>query len=449
MTTTTFSSSVISDGYDPIFKFAADGDVLIVNSGVTLENRGNFAVEGRGANGLTGIEAFINGTVSAPGWAAVDAFMSTIALTVGSTGRLESAGAMAFEASAASTLSNHGTLIASRGFGVVFTDVTHASIENWGSITGEVGGVTFSAAGTGTFASLTNHGTIHAGGGANDHVFGVGQNQAVFSNAATTAIDNDGTISAADKVGAGLSLGGRVATVDNSGTIESDRYYGIVATGTAALTVSNSGTIAGAKGSLLLAGAADTVTNDGHLDGLVRLGGGNDVYHGENGHVTGAVWGLAGNDLLVGGALADVLGGGSGADTLTGGAGADVLTGSTGADVLSGGAGDDVFRFATAGESVGDTVVASGGALAFAGAGVAGGDRIDVSAIDANTTLAGVQHFVFGTSQGIGRLWAVDVGDVTHIRGNVAGGAAPEFDLAINDGAGVHAGDYAGVDFIL
>ncbi|MFT3973947.1 MAG: hypothetical protein QM699_11000 [Amaricoccus sp.] len=72
-----------------------------------------------------------------------------------------------------------------------------------------------------------------------------------------------------------------------------------------------------------------------------------------------------------------------------------------------------------------------------------------MSAINANESLAGSQHFVFGTSHALGRLWAEDVGGVTHIRGNVSGGAAPEFDLAINDGVGVRASDCAGMDFIL
>lgn len=453
MTTTVFSTSVITTSYDTIFSYAASGDSLIVNAGVTLSTQGDWAVYGRGTNGLSDLHATINGTVFAGGWAAVDAFESSIHVVVGSTGRLETSyGAMTLEASYDSTLENHGTMYTDRGFGAVFNYVTDASVENWGTIHGEVGGVTFSGGYSNqntTSASFVNHGTVEAGGRSNDLVYGSGQNQAVWSNTDTTTIINDGSIFAADKVGAGIKLDGAAATITNSGTIESARYWGLVAN-TGAVELDNSGTISGAKGSILLSGGgADVVTNDGHLGGLAQLGGGNDVYHGENGSVSGAVWGQSGNDLLAGGASADVLGGGSGDDTLIGGAGADTLTGSTGGDRISGGAGDDVFRFAAAGEASGDAIVASGGALAFAGAGVAGGDRIDVSAIDANTTLAGVQHFTFGTTQGLGELWAVDVGDITHIRGNTAGGSAPEFDLAINDGAGVHASDYAGVDFIL
>lgn len=38
---------------------------------------------------------------------------------------------------------------------------------------------------------------------------------------------------------------------------------------------------------------------------------------------------------------------------------------------------------------------------------------------------------------------------MTHIRGNVAGGPLPEFDLANNDGAGVQSGDQTSMEFIL
>lgn len=319
-------------------------------------------------------------------------------------------------------------------------------VENWGTISGFMHGVDFTTDLSASVTTLVNHGTIESGA----YRFGA---DAVASYNGNNLITNEGTIRAVAGESAGIMLWGGSGTINNSGTIESELYYGVTNNGqdydTAVFTITNEGTISGARGSLALGRMADTVTNDGHLDGRVTLGRGADVYHGENGRVTGAVWGQGGDDLLVGGDFADILGGGSGQDTLLGGGGADTLTGSTRADVLSGGAGDDLFRFATARESVGDTIVASDETLAFEGAGAAGGDRIDVSAIDANWSLAGNQAFVFGSSHDLGRLWAVDVGDVTHVRGNITGDAAPEFDLAINDGAGVHASDYAAVDFIL
>jgi Ca2+-binding RTX toxin-like protein len=442
MTTTTFSSSVITEDDDPMFTYAASGDNLIVNAGVTLSNQGLFLIYGSEdpLNAPTNLHATINGTLSAPVGFAFHTSAASAHLTVGSAGRVY-AHYWAFIGSEDSSVANHGVIHADQGSGV--SARAGSMVENWGTIFGFMHGVEFMTDLSASVTTLVNHGTIESGA----YRFGA---DAVASYHGNNLITNEGTIRAVAGESAGIMLWGGSGTINNSGTIESNLYYGVTDTvSSSVFTITNEGTISGARGSLALGRSADTVTNDGHLDGRVTLGSGADVYHGENGRVTGEVWGQAGNDLLVGGDFADILGGGSGRDTLMGGGGADTLTGSTRADVLSGGAGDDLFRFATAGESVGDTVVASGGALAFAGAGAAGGDRIDVSAIDANLSLAGNQAFVFGSSHDLGRLWAVDVGDVTHIRGNVTGNAAREFDLAIDDGAGVHASDYAGVDFIL
>ena len=98
--------------------------------------------------------------------------------------------------------------------------------------------------------------------------------------------------------------------------------------------------------------------------------------------------GNAGNDTMLGGSGFDTLQGGSGFDTLRGGAGNDRLIGGAGRDRLTGGAGNDIFRyerFTDGGDKITD----------FKGAGLAGGDKIDVSAIDA---IAGGddETFVFG-----------------------------------------------------
>jgi Ca2+-binding RTX toxin-like protein len=55
--------------------------------------------------------------------------------------------------------------------------------------------------------------------------------------------------------------------------------------------------------------------------------------------------GLAGNDTLRGGDLADSLDGGAGNDSLEGGAGNDSLAGGTGNDTLNGGTGNDTYIF--------------------------------------------------------------------------------------------------------
>jgi hypothetical protein len=55
--------------------------------------------------------------------------------------------------------------------------------------------------------------------------------------------------------------------------------------------------------------------------------------------------------------------------------------------------------------------------------------------IDANEIEPGLQPWVsFGTSRGIGHLWAVNSGTDTLIRGNVDDDPAPEFEIEIKDG---------------
>lgn len=447
MKTTIITQSVISDSSDPVFTFTEDNERLVVTEGVTLSNEGDFTISAHEET-LSNLQATINGTVLSTrvtgGWSPVMAFPSGMHLTVGTSGQLLG-GLIAFEAAGDSSLVNNGLLQASIGasFGQAFSG--SALVVNRGTISGETTGVSF----TGEEAVVFNHGLIKA-----ENSWST-RGSAIQTNAMSTTVVNDGSIVANNPDAVGIKVYGDLVEtpgytflLDNSGTVTSGDLTGVRVDDGVASTIVNSGTISGAKESLHLSYAADSVTNDGHLAGLVFLGDGNDIYHGENGSVAGAVKGGGGADLLVGGAQADVLAGGAGSDTLIGGAGSDTLTGAGGADTLSGGAGEDVFTFVAASDATGDRIVASGGVAAFEGVGVAGGDRIDLSAIDADPGLAGQQHFSFGTSHGVGDLWAVDVGDITVIRGNM-GADVPKFSLAIHDGASIDASDYAAIDFIL
>jgi Ca2+-binding RTX toxin-like protein len=155
-----------------------------------------------------------------------------------------------------------------------------------------------------------------------------------------------------------------------------------------------------------------------------------------------------GNNTLIGGGN-DILRGYGGNDLLYGGDGNDRLVGGLGYDVLVGGRGADIFDFDRVNDShiVFDVCASGGGAPAFEGAGVAGGDRIDLSGIDANTALAGNQAFVFGGT-GIGRVSVVSFGTDSRVRCNVDNDAAFEFELLVRD-AGVLPSAYKAVDFIL
>jgi Ca2+-binding RTX toxin-like protein len=94
-------------------------------------------------------------------------------------------------------------------------------------------------------------------------------------------------------------------------------------------------------------------------------------------------------DTLLGGAGNDHIRGGAGNDLLSGGLGADTLQGGDGKDRLTGGGGADQFVFATAAEA------GLGAARDVVADFVAGVDRIDLSAIDANTGLESDQAFSF------------------------------------------------------
>jgi Ca2+-binding RTX toxin-like protein len=187
-------------------------------------------------------------------------------------------------------------------------------------------------------------------------------------------------------------------------------------------------------------GGDDTLIGDGG-DNVFHANSGNDVVNGGGGA-----------DLLDGFSDRDRLSGGPGADTLQGSFGNDTLNGGAGADTLYGGLADDTFVFFAGGSTAATSDLigaATEPGVAFHAPGALPGDLIDVSGIDADMTTAGNQAFVFGTATGAGRLWAVDVGTRTVIRGNVDGDAAAEFAVGIDDGPAVLASAYTADDFIL
>ena len=199
----------------------------------------------------------------------------------------------------------------------------------------------------------------------------------------------------------------------------------------------------------------ETVINLGDVTGEVLLGLGNDVFDGRFGMVNGTIWGEGGNDLLRAGGTDSVLSGGDGSDrvfggggddsllgnagkdTLRGGAGSDLLRGGTGRDTLTGGIGDDTFRFSDKGE---------------AGKGVnrdvitdfqPGSDLVDLSAIDANTLLAGNQAFVFignDVFSGAGQIRFANAGGI--LSGDLNGDGVPDFQIEFSNHPMLTAADF-------
>lgn len=181
-------------------------------------------------------------------------------------------------------------------------------------------------------------------------------------------------------------------------------------------------------------------------------GAGNDTMEGNT--QSDELFGESGNDILRGGDGFDMLDGGADDDILVGGNGNDTLIGGLGQDTLRGNGQNDTFTFNQVAESIfGFADLIDG----IQGIGIAGGDVIDLSGIDADTTLAGNQAFTFlgvltsasGIGFGAGGLWLEDVGLQTRLFGNVNGDGAIELAIRINDGAEIDASGYTAGDFIL
>lgn len=203
---------------------------------------------------------------------------------------------------------------------------------------------------------------------------------------------------------------------------------------------------------------ADTLTGD-YLANTIDGGGGNDRIEGGDGNDT--LIGGDGNDtasyanatggVLVNLALGTASDGAGGKDVLTGfenilggqfddslrGDGvANVIEGGIGRDVLRGGTGNDTFVY----RSVDDSTVAIDGRDLIAD--LTAGDRIDLSAIDANSSLASDQAFTFiGTasfSNVAGQLRAT----TTSIEGDVNGDGFADFAITISVATAPVAADF-------
>lgn len=167
--------------------------------------------------------------------------------------------------------------------------------------------------------------------------------------------------------------------------------------------------------------AANTLKGNGG-DDRIEAGSGND-----------RLYGGTGNDKLYGGSGNDLLYGESGKDVLYGGAGNDKLYGGSGIDRMYGGTGKDTFCFKAYAES-GATKASADIILDFS---IAEGDRIDLSALDANVKAAGDQAFIYrGTSAFSGKYGELryeKLSSDTYIYCDNDGDRTAEFVLRLDD----------------
>jgi len=188
--------------------------------------------------------------------------------------------------------------------------------------------------------------------------------------------------------------------------------------------------------------ASVTYTLGTGIENLVLTGAAtiNGTGNGNNNVMTGN----SANNMLSGLDGNDTINGGSGADLLNGNNGEDLLTGGAGADALIGGSGADTFKY----NSVNDTLpdVGRDVIIAFeAGAGI--GDKIDLTAIDANALVSGNQAFTY-----IGSSAFTAAGQLRYAGGVLSGStdadAASEFQIQLVGAPTLVVGG-AGTDILL
>jgi Ca2+-binding RTX toxin-like protein len=186
------------------------------------------------------------------------------------------------------------------------------------------------------------------------------------------------------------------------------------------------------------ADAADDIRGN---DAANRLWGlkGDDTLTGRGGD--DALSGGLGADVLYGGDGADNLSGGDGGDTLSGGGSADTIKGGAGADSLRGGSGADDFVFTSVGDSTGktsnrDTILDFGST-----------DDIVLSAIDANSKIAGNQSFKWigpdAFTGKAGELRYVKEASDTYIYGDINGDKKTDFAVHLDDAVTMKASDFS------
>ena len=173
----------------------------------------------------------------------------------------------------------------------------------------------------------------------------------------------------------------------------------------------------------------NTITGD-NLDNILDGGTAADTIYGLGGNDT--LRGYAGDDLLDGGTGNDRLYGASGADKLYGGDGADFLRGDAGRDEMWGGAGADRFIF-NDGHFGGATAATADIVHDFS---ALQGDKIQLSAVDANKGLIGDQAFTFiGTAafgHVAGQLRYQQIGGNTYIEGDTNGDGLADFAIQLD-----------------
>ncbi|HEX8258462.1 MAG TPA: hypothetical protein VF589_12600 [Allosphingosinicella sp.] len=404
-----------------VFGFNYGMQFYVSASGGNIANSAGAIIAG-GSTGLSLESAFTyisnGGTISGGSGAAVEMFGNWQSLHNLAGGTLRG-GLDGVLATGECEIFNDGT-ISARGVGVRINGFSE--ISNAGSIfgSGEYGVVI-----QGSWSSLTNSGYI---GGSHVGVY-------VVADTGETRIYNSGTIE-------GIYI--ESSSTSPTFIFNSGELHGVYNMYSGPVVLRNSGDIIGD----VVGGydTQDTIRNIGTIAGEVRLQGGNDIFNGAGGTVTGSVDGGAGNDRLTAGDH-DVVRGGLGNDLLRGAGTMDTLIGGRNADRMFGGGGADTFLFESHLES-GATNGTADRILLFD----RNQDIIDLELVDADSVAAGNQEFTFiGTasfSNVAGQLRAVNAGANVFLQADLDGNGTTDFQVILGGLSG-QAAQFTAEDFVL
>jgi Ca2+-binding RTX toxin-like protein len=177
---------------------------------------------------------------------------------------------------------------------------------------------------------------------------------------------------------------------------------------------------------IAFSGAVNFVINGTSLSDIIKI----------NPATAATIFGGGGNDQIRGGLLVD---------TINGGDGNDKIIGYTGADVITGGTGSDQFRYLLASDS------GLGAAADRITDFTIGGDRLNFSALDTNTGLAGVQGFAFVgnaafSGGGAASIRYTNSGANLLVQADVNGDGIADMEIILQ---GLNGGTLTAADFIL
>ncbi|WP_055686620.1 M10 family metallopeptidase C-terminal domain-containing protein [Loktanella sp. 5RATIMAR09] len=203
--------------------------------------------------------------------------------------------------------------------------------------------------------------------------------------------------------------------------------------------------IGGSGDDMLIGNGLDNMLDGSAGNDTVESGSGRNTFYGSSGNdqITGGtgadtIYGGSGNDEITGGGGNDALFGGRGNDEIDGGSGTDDITGGLGQDTMTGGAGADTFIF----NAMSDSRANNADIITDFDTGT---DRIDLSMIDANLSLAGNQAFTFNAGSApintAGAVWTIeDQGDTIIFVDR--DGDGPDMEIILEDTTGINAGDF-------